>query len=88
MRSESAPTVGWMIAPSMLRVLESRPVRRSPAPAAFSSWGSTKLLNAKNAPAPTDPAQYRRVLVRVSEPGIGRKLGDTYIGSIRTLVLA
>jgi hypothetical protein len=56
-RSDSAPTVGWIIAPSMLRVLESSPVSRSLAPAALSSWGNTKLLKAKNAPAPIDPAE-------------------------------
>jgi len=56
-RSESAPTAGWMTTPSMLRVEESRPVRRSPAPAALRSCGRTKLLKAKNAPAPMEPAE-------------------------------
>src|SRR5256886_11691696 len=57
MRSDAAPTVGWMTTPSMLRVLERRPVRRSGAPAALSARGRRKLLNAKNAPAPIEPAE-------------------------------
>ncbi len=57
MRSETAPTVGWMTTPSMLLVLESSPVSRSGAPAPFRIVGSTKLLNAKKAPAPIDPAE-------------------------------
>src|SRR6266508_660718 len=57
MRSDAAPTVGWMTTPSILRVLESRPVMRSGAPAAFRASGRRKLLNAKKAPAPTEPAE-------------------------------
>ena len=45
-RSEIAPTVGWMTTPSMLRVLERRPVRRSGAPKLLRIGGRTKLLNA------------------------------------------
>ena len=56
-RSDSAPMAGWITTPSMLRVDASRPVRRSPAPAALRSCGRTKLLKAKNAPAPIDPAE-------------------------------
>src|SRR6266508_1900257 len=43
-RSDRAPTVGWMTAPSMLRVLDRSPISRSLAPNAFSRFGSTKLL--------------------------------------------
>src|SRR5216683_2374243 len=43
-RSDRAPMVGWMTAPSMLRVLESRPMSRSGAPNDFKIGGSTKLL--------------------------------------------
>jgi hypothetical protein len=46
MRSESVPTVGWMSAPSMLRVLERSPISRSGAPNDFSTGGRTKLLKA------------------------------------------
>src|SRR6266581_2555591 len=62
MRSDAAPTVGWITTPSMLRVLERRPVRRSGAPAAFSASGRRKLLNAKNAPAPIEPAEYKSIV--------------------------
>src|SRR3981081_1088515 len=44
-RSDRAPMVGWMTAPSMLRVLDSRPMSRSGAPNDFKIDGSTKLLN-------------------------------------------
>src|SRR3977135_4549733 len=39
MRSDSAPTVGWMTTPSMLRVLDSRPVMRSGVPHALQAGG-------------------------------------------------
>ena len=56
-RSEIAPTVGWITTPSMLRVLESSPVSRPGAPKLLRIGGSTKLLNAKKAPAPIEPAE-------------------------------
>src|SRR5207237_821055 len=43
-RSEIAPTVGWMTTPSMLRVLERRPVRRSGAPKLLSIGGRPKWV--------------------------------------------
>jgi len=57
MRSEIAPTVGWMMTPSMLLVLDRRPVKRSGAPKLLRIGGKTKLLNAKKAPVPMDPAE-------------------------------
>src|SRR4030088_2619751 len=57
MRSDSAPTVGWMTTPSMLRVFDSRPNSRSGAPRPFRTNGRMKLLNAKNAPEPIEPAE-------------------------------
>ena len=44
-RSDRAPIVGWMTAPSMLRVLDRSPMSRSGAPNDFKIGGSTKLLN-------------------------------------------
>src|SRR5207244_10157612 len=44
-RSEKAPIVGWMTAPSILRVLDRSPMSRSGAPNDFKMDGRTKLLN-------------------------------------------
>jgi len=46
-----------MTAPLMLRVLDSKPMSSAGAPNEFRIYGSTKLLNAKNAPAPTEPPE-------------------------------
>src|SRR6267143_6094791 len=44
-RSDRAQIVGWMTAPSMLRVLDNSPMSRSGAPNDFKMGGRTKLLN-------------------------------------------